>query len=155
MTSIYDDPDLNLDDEDTDEVSLVPTDAVILKTDGTASLIRVVPDTETIAAIIGTWAYGISPRDSSVRFWSAMPSGLIILNDTEPMGVGPRNRLAQKVYRALSGKRQVFLGTVVAVSEGRGSGLVAAVSARATTVTNLRNPLGRRRRLTEVEEYRR
>lgn len=148
--TIYDDPDL-LDDEDTAEVSLTPTDAVILRPDGSATLIRVVPDTETIAALVGQWAYGISPRGSNVMFWASMPRAVIFLDDTEPMGAGERNRLAQKVYRSLTGKKQKFLGTVVVVSEGRGSGLGPAVSHHATEVTNLRSPLTRRR-LDEVED---
>lgn len=116
---------------------MTSTSAAVLHLNGTAALIRITPDTETIAAVLGGWAYGFSPASAAVTFWGLMPQFIIAF--AEPHGDGEPNALAGDVHRALVGGEHTFSGQILVVNDEGTAALDEAVYEFAEQITDLRD----------------
>lgn len=103
------------DAEDWDDREYVHTEGVVLRPNGAVTLIRLIPNSETLAAVMGDWCYGSSLYGSPFTVWVPMGDG-IDLSDTV-MGKGKPNALAEKVFRRLTGTEQALRGAVLLVND--------------------------------------
>lgn len=136
------DPLTDLDDTDT---PYVHTEAAILRPEGTVTLIRITPETESVAAVMGDWCMGHRFDGDPFIVWTLMPSGLITLDP--PYGVGEPNPFVQKVFHRLTGHGVEMRGVVLLVNEGGdpadSARMDAVVIEHSTAVRSLRNRIPR------------
>lgn len=129
---------LDAEDEDT---PYIHTEAATLRPDGTVTLIRLTPDIESVAAVMGDWCMGHRQNGDPFIVWTLMPLGLITLD--APYGVGEPNPFAQRVFHRLTGHEVEMRGAVLLVNEDgdpADSARMDAVAIEyATDVRSLRN----------------
>ncbi|TXH15197.1 MAG: hypothetical protein E6R06_33445 [Mycobacterium sp.] len=123
----------------------ISTDAALMRPDGTAAFVRIVPDLDTLNAVVGDVVYGFTPKEIDVTFWGVMPIALILTAGDDEYGTGERNPLAESVFHAVTGADCTFLGTILAVNNSGGAdALFVAVEQHAGSVRNLVNRKPRR-----------
>ncbi|MCB1257111.1 MAG: hypothetical protein KDB26_08410 [Microthrixaceae bacterium] len=115
-------------------------DAAVLRPDGTASLIRINPNQDTINAVLGAWAYGFIPNGSSVAFWATIdPTAALLVAFDAPMGAGDPNPLAGLVCESITSIKQSFYGDVLMIDQsGDSDNMNGWVGLQADSVTDLR-----------------
>lgn len=124
----------------------VHTEGVIIRPDSTVTLIRLTPNMETVAAVMGDWCTGFSRHGSPYMAWAPMDSSAFFAVSSDKLGHGEPNLLAQKVFHRLTGHQLETRGVILIANERAertdSDRMDAAVIEGAAAVLNLRE--GRR-----------